>query len=70
MKIFWKLITRPDLRGKTESEANVEQNEEDERRQFLPKLMIIRFVGEFVSVLQYSRGVRREVRGPGYRSPS
>ena len=44
--------TRSDLRGKTESEANVEQNEEDERRQFLPKLMIIRFVGEFVCVLQ------------------
>ena len=50
-----------DLKGKTESEANVEQNEEDERRQFLPKLMIIRFVREFIGVLK----VGLLERGPG-----
>ena len=61
MKIFWKLLSRSDLRGKTESEANVEQNEEDERRQFLPKLMIIRFVREFIGVLK----VGLLERGPG-----
>ena len=35
-------------------EANIKKNEEDESCQLLPKLMVIRFVREFVSVLGMS----------------
>ena len=38
------------LRWKCESEANVEENEEDEGEKFLAKLMVILLVGELVGV--------------------
>ena len=39
------------LRRKAEGEANIEENEEDECSQLLPKLVVILTVGKLVSVL-------------------
>ena len=51
---FWS--TRTYLRWKCEGEANVEEDEEDEGKNFLAKLMVILLVGELVGVLH--EGVR------------
>ena len=61
---FWS--TRTYLRWKCEGEANVEEDEEDEGKKFLAKLMVILLVGELVGVPHEGvRDCREESSGSG-----